>query len=59
MVDDEQAKEQTLFQNGLHLSPGLADGPVGQDVAGSIWAGREGRVVTLRVQVYRPVDEIH
>ena len=49
----------TLLQDGLHLLPGLADGPICDDVTGAIRTSREVRVISVWVEMDWPVHEVY
>jgi hypothetical protein len=51
--------KRTLLEDGFHLLPGFANWPIGHNVTATIWTGREGGMVSLRVEMDRPVDEVH
>ena len=58
-VGDTDRADLALLDEGLHLLPCLAEGPVPDDVAVAVREGGEHGVVPLRVQVDRPVHEEH
>ena len=56
-VGDADGAHFAFGEDGFHLGPGLAQGPVADDVAVAVRERGERGVVALWVQVDRPVDE--
>lgn len=49
----------TFLVNSLHLCPCVLDLPIGEDITSAIGTRRKRRMVAVRVQVKRPVDQIY
>ena len=58
-VGHTDGADLALLEDGFQLLPGVAERPVVDHITVAVRAGREGRVVAVRVQVDGPVDQIH
>ena len=52
-------QKRTFLHHLLHLLPRIRNLPGVIDISRSVWERWEGRIVSVRVERDRPVDEIH